>query len=578
MRPPDTAPDPDAAPVRGHDPENDPDVTPDGATDATERHGFAPGPRVTDDAKATGVPDEAATGGQLLRSSAVVAAGTGLSRVSGLARTIAQGVVLGMFIGDVYNGANTLPNLLYDLLLGGVLTATLVPVFVENRTRRDTDATSAVTTVLTVLLLAVTVIAMAFSPLLGKVFTDTERERVLATSLLWMFLPQIFFYGMTTLLSGLLNANRRFAAAAFVPALNNVVTIAVLVVFATRVGSNPTLEHLSEDSSLVWLLGLGTTAGIAVQAVALVPAIRRARIELRWRFEPASPAVRTVLRLSGWTFGYVATNALVVGTIIALAEHAEGDGATTAYTYAYQFFQLPYGLLAVSVITAFLPELSRMATGGDLAAFGERFLLALRLTMLVIIPAAIGFVLLALPIITTVFEYRSFTRPLSEITADTLMAFSIGLPSFALYLLTVRAFYAMQDTRTPFLLNLGESALTLVLAIVLLPRGAPGLALAFAAGYLVFGFVAVYVLHRKLGRLPWSTSMGSFGRIGVAGVLSAAGVGLVVRFVGADSGTGAVLRLTAGVAVGAVLYLGACALLRVPELRGATTILRRTSG
>lgn len=517
-----------------------------------------------------------ATGDQLLRSSAVVAVGTGLSRVTGLARTITQGVVLGKFIGDVYNGANTLPNLLYDLLLGGVLAATLVPVFVESGARRDQASTNAVVTVLGIALLVITGFAMLLSPVLGDLFTDTDQERVLAAALLWMFLPQIFFYGMTTLASGLLNAHRRFAAAAFAPVLNNVVTIAVLVAFSARVGSQPTLDHLSGDASLVWLLGLGTTAGIAVQALALVPAIRLARIKVRWRFEPRNDSVKTVLRLSGWTFGYVASNAIAVGVLIVLAEHAEQVGATTAYTYAYQFFQLPYGLLAVSVITAFLPELSSLALDGDMRGFGERFLLALRLTVLLIVPTAIGLILLAQPIITTVFEYRSFDHELSVLTAQMLVAFSIGLPTFALYLLAVRGFYSMKDTRTPFLINIGQSVLMLALAAALFRGGAAGLALAFALSHVVSAFVAIVVLHRKVGGLPWSPSIPSLTRIAVAAIACAAGVGLVAHFVGGDEGAGAAVRMLAGVTVGAAVYLGVCAALKVPELRQATSIVRRS--
>ncbi len=516
----------------------------------------------------------AGSGAALMRSSAVVAVGTGLSRLTGLARTIAQAVVLGKVIGDVYNGANTLPNLLYDLLLGGVLAATLVPVFVENRSRRDSEASDAVMTVLGVALVGVTAVSMMLCPFLGAVFTDTDLERQHATALLWMFLPQIFFYGLTTLLSGLLNAHRRFAAAAFAPVLNNVVTIGVLGWFSVRVGSAPTLDQLSADPWLVWLLGLGTTAGIAVQALVLVPAVRRARIPWRWRFEPSNPAVRTVVRLSGWTFGYVATNAITIGTIIALAEHST-EGATTAYTYAYQFFQLPYGVLAVSVITAFMPELSQLALDRDQSGFGGRFMLALRLTVLLVVPAAIGLVVLALPIVSTLFEYRSFTSELTHITADTLAAFAVGLPSFALFLLSVRGLYAMKDTRTPFLLNLGESGLTLVLAIPLMGRGAAGLALAFASGYLVFGFVALAVLGHRVGGLPWAASFGSLAKVAAAAVACAVSVLVVARFVGGDSGAGAAARLAVGVVTGAGIYLGVCAVLRVPELKAAAGVLRR---
>ena len=176
---------------------------------------------------------EQSTSRQLVRSSAVVAVGTGLSRVTGLARTVAQVWVLGAFVvADAFNFANTVPNLLYDLLAGGVLAATLVPVFVDNVARRDRAATDAVVTVMSVLLVAVTAVAMLAVPAITLLVPDDGDKRLLVALFLWMFLPQIVFYGLTTLWSGVLNSHRRFAAAAFVPVINNVVVIAVLVAFS----------------------------------------------------------------------------------------------------------------------------------------------------------------------------------------------------------------------------------------------------------------------------------------------------------------------------------------------------------
>jgi putative peptidoglycan lipid II flippase len=522
------------------------------------------------------------SGGQLLRSSAVVAVGTGLSRVTGLARTVAQGIVLGTIVGSTYSGANTVPNLLYDLLLGGVLAATLVPVFVENRERHDDDATSAVVTVLGLALVVVTGIALLLAPVLAVFFTPVvppegaDAARTVTTLLLVMFLPQIFFYGVTTLFSGLLNAHRRFAAAAFAPVVNNIITIAVLVVFSARVGTDPTLDDLHANTWLLVLLGLGTTLGIAAQTVVLVPAIRQAHITLRWRFDVHSRAVRAVVRLSGWTFGYVLANVATVGVIIVFAEKSDQSSfSAAAYNYAYQFFQLPYGLLAVSVITAFLPELTRLALGGQLVAFGERFMLGLRITLLLVVPVTAGYLVLARPIMALFFNYRSLDQADTNLIGNTLITFTIGLPAFAIYLLSMRGFYAFKDTRTPFFINLGECALTLVLAIVLRSSGAPGLALAFALGYVPFAVVALVLLHRKAGGLPWATSVPSLVRITGAGLVTAALVAGVSLLLGSEEGSGALVRVVAGVAVGAAAYVGTCLVLRVPELRQGLALVRR---
>jgi putative peptidoglycan lipid II flippase len=267
-------------------------------------------------------------------------------------------------------------------------------------------------------------------------------------------------------------------------------------------------------------------------------------------------------------------NVLTVGIIIVFAQNSGVSGSTQAYNLAYQFFQLPYGLLAVSVITAFLPELTRLALAGDRRGFGERFMLALRLTLLLVVPVTAGYLVLARPIMAVFFNYRSLDQADTLLIGNTLLTFSIGLPAFALYLLSMRGFYAYKDTKTPFLINLGECALTLVLAVLLRPQGSPGLALAFALGYVPFAVVAIVLLHRKAGGLPWATSVPSLVRITGAGIATAAVVAGVALLVGSDEGAGALIRVVAGVAVGAAVYLGACVLLRVPELRQGLAIVR----
>jgi putative peptidoglycan lipid II flippase len=517
------------------------------------------------------------TSSQLVRSSAVVAVGTGLSRVTGLARTMAQVWVLGAFVvADSFNFANTVPNLLYDLLAGGVLAATLVPVFVDNVARRDRAATDAVVTVMTALLVAVTALAMLAVPLIVLLVPDDGQDRWLVAAFLWMFLPQIVFYGLTTLWSGVLNSHRRFAAAAFVPTVNNLVVIAVLVVFSRWIGGGrPEADALRANPAPLVLLGLGVTAGIVAQAVLLLPALRRAGIRLRRRFDWRHPAVRTVARLSGWTVGYVAVNQLTLWTILALAFNSD-QGDVTIYNLAYQFFQLPYGLLAASVITAFMPDLAALAAAHDRIRFGERFLQALRITVFLVLPAAIGLIVLARPAVALLFERGAFTAGDVARTAPTLAAFAVGLVSFCLYLLAMRGFYAHQDTRTPFWINLGENAVNLILAVVLVRvRGVTGLALSFAMAYVLASLVAVAILHRRVGPLPWADSLSPLLRMAAAAAFMAAAVILVDTFVGSDEGTGALVRTAVGVAVGAAVYLGVATVLAVPEL---TEITARFAG
>jgi putative peptidoglycan lipid II flippase len=509
----------------------------------------------------------------------VVAVGTGLSRVTGLLRTMAQAFALGSLgLGAAYNIANTAPNLLYDLLAGGVLAATLVPVFVENRERGDSDATNAVLSVVSVVLLTVTAVVMLAAPLIAAPFQDNPAERRVLTALLLMFLPQIFFYGATTLLSGLLNAHRRFAEAAFVPVLNNVVAIGVLIAFSRMAGSNPTVEQVDGNLRLLLFLGLGTTAGIVAMAVALVPAVVRARLRIRFRFDWRNRAVRTVLRLSGWTFGYVFTNQLALWFVLWLADrHGETD--VVAYSYAYQFFQLPYGLLAASIVTAFMPDLSTLALRRDLEHYGDRFLLGFRLTVLLILPAAMGYLVLARPIVGVLLERGAYTAEGADLTADALTAFAVGLPSFCLYLLAMRGFYAFKDTRTPFIVNAAETALQVGLAALLVDRlGAAGLALGFALAYVIGAVAALVALDRKVGGLPWRTSTLPLTKM----IMASAAMALVVWAVAAafdgDTGPAALGRVVAGVSAGVVVYGGLVLVLGVDDARQLVARLRRRVG
>ncbi|HVN52530.1 MAG TPA: lipid II flippase MurJ, partial [Acidimicrobiales bacterium] len=297
-------------------------------------------------------------GAGLVRSSGVVAVGTALSRVTGLLRTIITAIVLGTVgVGAAYNLANSTPNMIYDLLLGGVLSATLVPVLVANREHRDEEGTDAVLTVATVFLVVISVAAVLVAPWIvhlygliahaGSTPPSAEQEH-LATLLLRLFAPQVLFYGLATLGTALLNANRRFAAAAFAPVVNNVLLIVVLLAAWWAMGHDTSVARVESDTTLLLLLGLGTTAGIAAMALVLWPAITRAHIPVRWRFHPRHPTIRQVAGLSGWTLGYVVANQITLFVIMSLAFGTPGGGGVSAWTYAYQFFQLPYGVFTVS--------------------------------------------------------------------------------------------------------------------------------------------------------------------------------------------------------------------------------------
>lgn len=516
---------------------------------------------------------DAGAAGRLVRSSAVVGVGTGLSRLTGLLRVGALTYALGAtFLSDSYNLANYTPNIIYELLLGGVLSASLVPIFVDHDRAGDEDATNAVVTVATLAVLALSVLAVLLAPWIVDIYTlrlsdaEAAAQAEVAVPLLRLLLPQIFFYGLTTLGTGLLNARRSFFAPAYSPILNNVVVIAVLLTFATIAGTDASLQDVADSTGYQLLLGLGTTAGIVAMTLALWPAIRRAGFHLRWNPDWRHPALRTVARLSGWTIGYAIANQVTLFVVLALA-NGEGEGAVSAYNYAFIFFQLPHGLFAVSIMTTFLPDLAGFASAGDTRGFQERFGFGLRLLTLVVLPAAVGYVVLARPLISTLLERGAFGGGSVALTSDLLVTFALGLLGFSVYLLALRGFYAFKDTRTPFFLNLAENGVNIVAAFALVGvLGVQGLGLAYALAYTVGAVLALAALRRRLGGLDGRRTLASVGRMVVAAAVMAVAVWAATRAVGGDSGSEAVVRTLVGVAVGLVVYGGALLALRVPEV------------
>jgi len=547
--------------------------------EAYPRAGFAdPGGDARAAADQAAKPGETSRGG-LLRSSAVVGLGTGLSRLTGLLRVLALFYALQFTrLTDAYNAANTAPNTIYELLLGGVLSATLIPVFVEARERDDDDAIDAVVTMISIVLIMVTLAAIVFAPWIFRIYTSKPSLISVGVPLLRMFAPQVLFYGLTAVATALLNSRKRFAAPAFAPILNNLVLIAILLQVHRLAGGVPTIEQVTHDTTLLLLLGFGTTAGIVAMTVVLWPAMRRAGIRLHARFDWRNPAIRTVAQLSGWTFGYVIANQVALVVVQRLAIDS-GDGHLSAYTFAFIFFQLPHGLLAVSLMTTYMPDLAALANRHDLPGFRSKFMEGTRLLVLLVVPAAVGLALLARPLMDGLLGVLGQTRSTSadaSTTADILRMFAIGLPGFSIYLFTLRGFYALKDTRTPFLVNLAENGTNIVFAVALVGgMSVTGLGLAYSIAYLVGAALALFLLSRKAGAL-WSPEAGaSIGRTLVAAVAMGLVVWGLVSAAGQVSDWAAVALSLAGAVIGLGVYFGVLILLRSEDVAGLTQRIGR---
>lgn len=510
----------------------------------------------------------------LLRSNAVVALGTGLSRLTGMLKVIVFGFVIGQTaLADAYDGANNSPNAVYELLLGGVLSATLVPLFTRMLEDDDRDSAEAVVGVSVVVLTVITAIAVVGAPWIFRVFSlnpdssvDANDFRTVGTALARIFLLQIFFYGIAALLGSLLNAQRRFFAAAWSPVLANVVVICSLLYVPTLLDDkNPVLRDVLDSPSFRWLLGLGATGGIALQALILLPAIHQAGLNFRFRFRPRHPAVKKLFALSGWTFGYVLANQATVVVVKNLA--SPGSGGQDAYAKASTFFYFPHGLLAMSIATTFIPEMARAVARRNREEFVERTSLGIRLVGLLTVPAAFGFLALARPIIGALLQHGQFDAAAADNTARALAGLSLGLAGYSVYLFTLRGFYAHQDTRTPFLINCVQCLINVVLAFALSgPFDVLGLGLAFAISYIVAAVIAILVLAIKVPDFPAIEVLTNLSRMVGAGAIMGAVVWLAIRAFGDNDGSGALLRLVIGAFIGFVVYLGALTLLRSPEV------------
>ena len=441
----------------------------------------------------------------LLRANLTVASGTALSRLTGLVRIIVFGIVVGQTaLADAYDIANNAPNVVYELLLGGILTATLVPLFTRHLQTNDDDSVSAITSFAVVALGVITALAIAVAPLIFRVFSlnpasdiDANLFRQAGTILTRLLLLQIFFYGITSICTSILHARKKFFAAAWTPVLANIVTIASLL-FISRVSSvdPPTLSEVVDSSSLQWLLGMGSTSGIIVMAVGMIVALRKSGTRLKWNFDLSHPAVKDLLKLSGWAVGYIAANQVALVIIKNLAN--PGSGNVDAYSKAFTFFSLPHGLLAVSIATTFVPELARAVAQKNKHEFDRRFYSGIRLTALATIPASLILVIFAKPIVAMLLQYGNFDESATTNTARALVGLSVGLSGFSIYLFVLRGFYSHGDTRTPFFINVFENALNIVFAFLLVKKyDVLGLGLAFSLAYLVSSGVAIFVLRRK---------------------------------------------------------------------------------
>ena len=469
-------------------------------------------------ARHAGPPAPAATQrSSLIRSSAGMAVGTLVSRGTGFLRTLVLVYAVGIgALGNAYNNANTLPNTVYYLMLGGIFTSVVVPLLVRAA-RRDPDRGEAyaqrVFTLGALALLGVTVLGTLLAGPLVHLYAPSihgpdphlAAEHNLMVVWAYWFIPQIFFYGMSSLIGAILNTRGRFAAPMWAPVVNNLVVIAVGALYFVTVGVNKEPWTISPGG--VQLLGIGTTLGVIAQTVALFPSLRAAGF--RWRptlgFRPGE--VSEMGRMAGWMSVYVITQwaGNLVVQILANAASA-GVNGYSAYSIAWQLFQLPYAIVGISVITALLPRMSEHASARRYSLVRDDFSIGVRLASVIVVPAAIYLGVLGGPLAEVLFSYGSTSATHARYVGEVFGLFALGLVPYMLTQLQLRVFYSFQDSRTAafvgfLIMVFGIAAALTAKSMLPAAQVVAGLAVAYGLANLVGAIAGWALLLRRVGSL-----------------------------------------------------------------------------
>jgi putative peptidoglycan lipid II flippase len=547
------------------------------------------------DAAAGPTGDEVDEQAGLLSNSAVMAAGTAVSRLSGFVRAALLSYALGAGLhADIFTVSNTLPNALYILLAGGIFNAVLVPQLVRAM-RNDPDRgeafTSRVVTAAAVFLLAVTVVLVVAAPLIVRLVTHDYHGPVFDSAVAFTryCLPQVFFYGMYVLVGQILNARGSFGPMMWAPITNNIVSVAVILVYLAGYGTAEGAEvHGGFSGGQELLLGLGSTVGIAVQFLILVPYLRRAGFHYRPRLDLRGTGLGHTLRLGIWTVLFVVVNQVAYVVVQKLATSGavaapDGTGATV-YLNSFLVVMVPHSIVTVSLATAMLPRLSAHAANEDRQALAGALSSTLRAALAVIVPFVALLPVIAPDLARVVFAHGAAAENGVDAYVPTLSLFGPGILFFTLHYLVLRGFYALELNRTVFFVQCAVAATNIVSAVALVAatsaeHTSPALVVAYAASYVVGSAVSYLLLSHRLGGLRSRRLLVFLGRLVIATGLATAltfPVAQVLDGLADDPGTVvAAIRMICVGAVDVLLFLVLARLLRIGEVSAVLATFTR---
>ena len=526
------------------------------------------------------------TNQSLLKSSTIMAVGTIVSRITGLVRGLLLVAVLGTtLLGDTFNVANTMPNILYNLIIGGALTAVFVPQIV--RATSDADGGSAfisrLVTVTFVFLAGLVLLAIVLAPVLVGIFATSYigRPEFEVTTLFMRYcLPQILFMGLFALLSQVANAKGKFGPMMWAPVLNNIIAIAVFGWFL-KYSTQPTVTTIP-DSEIIWL-SLGCTVGYMAQALILIPAISKTNIKIRPRFDWRDSELRKSLHLATWTLlfaaisqiSYLVTVNLSTGAAVKSIENGIETGVGfTPFSNALLIYMLPHSIITISVVTALLPALSKLAHEKKSLLIHDQLVSAMRLVGIVTVPSSIAFLFFGPLMTETLFFGISLND--SNYLGYTLCALALGLAPMSINLIALRGLNAFENVKLQVLSNAIMNIVGIIVSIVVaftLPAEwvTVGLAGALAFSYFFGAWSTIRLLRRYEISISISEVVGFYLKLTALALLVAVPVWFSRNLIPG----GNMIRLIIVLVVCGVGYLALCKIARVSEITSAIQVLTR---
>jgi putative peptidoglycan lipid II flippase len=540
---------------------------------------------------------EAARATSISRASRIMAMGTIASRVTGMVRSSLLVAALSTGpLADAFNVGNNLPNMVYMIVIGGAVNAIFVPQLVRAM-KDDADGGQGfidrLLTMTIVFLGGLTAIAVIAAPELVSLYAGSDHgaDRVATIIFARYCLPQILFYGLSVMLGQILNAKDSYGPMMWTPVLANVVQIATLGCYMWIVGSTPNTPQTITVNEQI-LLGLGTTLGIVLQTITLLPYLRGVGVRFRPRFDWRNAGLGKSMTLAKWTLLTVFIGAGVNWAVTNMSTTMENrfvsDGVGySAYSNAVTLWVLPQSVITVSIITSLLPRMSRFAHSGDRRAVGDAISYGLRSTGILIVPCAFAFLAFGQQIVSILLGHGGMTPIQSHNLAYMLMAFSLGLIPYSAQFVMLRGFYAYEDTKTPFFIALWIGVLNAALAyasFVLLghtPWAVAGMCAAYSISYLIGTAITARRLHKLVGSFDGRRVMRVHIKLCVAAGLAAAiggPVGIYVTDMRGAGTIGAIAGFAAGGLLFIAIFLVAARKMHVQELNSLLGTVRARLG